>query len=256
MVLHKRIIPVLLLKDKGLVKGKNIRNHRYIGDPLNAVRIFNSKEVDELIFLDILASKTGTPIDIDLVQNIADECYIPFAVGGGIKEISEIKNLLSAGCEKVCINTSCYKNVELINEASKYFGSQSIIGSVDVKTNWLGQKSVYILSGSKKISLNYLEYCKSLQSAGCGEIMLTSINHDGMMSGYDKSIALELSKSLDIPVIINGGAGKLEHISEALMIPQISAVAAGSIFVFHGPKKGILITYPNRELIFEVLKNA
>lgn len=238
-----RIIPILLLKGRGLYKGVAFKEHKYIGDPLNAVRIFNEKEVDELIFLDIEASVKRKKLDIEFIKDLADECYMPFTVGGGISTIDEIHKILEAGAEKVSINTAAVKNPALIKEASNFFGSQSIIVSIDVRKNWLNKYRVWINSGSEETKLDPLEWSLRVQELGAGEILLARIEHDGTMKGYDLDLIEMVAKRLRVPLIASGGAGKTDDFNDAINVGA-SAVAAGAKFVLHGKHRAVLITYP------------
>jgi cyclase len=239
-------MPVLLLKGVGLVKGVNFKNHTYLGDPLNAVRIFNTKEVDELVFLDITATAEGRTPDISLVEKIADECYMPFAVGGGINSVEQIREILSAGAEKVCINTAAIENPPFVSEAAKVFGSQSIVVSVDVKERVLRGNDVFTRSGLKPIGRNPVEAARQMQDAGAGEIMLTSIDREGTMKGYDIELTRNVADAVSIPVIASGGAGRLSDMADAVKLGGASAVSAGSFFVFHGPRRAVLINFPEK----------
>jgi cyclase len=245
-----RIIPVLLLKNKGLYKTVKFekRKAKYIGDPINAVRIFNDLETDELIIIDITASSEHRLIDISTVKNIGDEAYMPFAVGGGITTIEEIKEILSAGAEKVVIGSSAVRNPELIKKASSQFGNQSIIVSVDYKKNIWGHNKVYINDGTEATAWTPIEFAIEMERLGAGEIMLHSISNDGLMTGYDAEVIREVSKALSIPLIACGGAGQLSDLSVAISAGA-SACAAGSMFVYHGPRNAVLINYPERKFI-------
>ncbi|MFZ2656383.1 MAG: AglZ/HisF2 family acetamidino modification protein [Victivallales bacterium] len=241
-----RVIPVLLLKSDGLVKGIAFKDHKYIGDPINAVRIFNDKEVDELLFLDINASLKNRRPNIDLIRKLADECYMPFGVGGGIRNVDEIRDILGAGAEKVSINTSAVENPELIREASGIFGSQSVVVSIDVRKNWLGKYYVCIKSGSEQTDLDPVDWARKAQELGAGEILLTRIENDGTMNGYDVELIRKVAEVLGIPLIASGGAGKMEDFSSALK-EGASAVAAGAKFILHGKHRAVLITYPDKK---------
>jgi imidazole glycerol-phosphate synthase subunit HisF len=247
-----RVIPVLLLKAKGLVKSQNFDRYRYIGDPINTVKIFNDLEADELIFLDITATKEGRTISLDLVKDIGDEAYMPFAVGGGIHRVEEIGQLISAGAEKVVLNTATANNPALIGEAAKLFGSQSIVVSIDVKKKWLGKYQVFACSGSKGIKTALIDYVKEVEAAGAGEIMINSIDRDGMMNGYDLELIGSVAEAVSIPVIACGGAGKIEDLAQAVLKGGASAAAAGSMFVFHGPRRAVLINYPERKELLTI----
>ena len=252
-MLRPRIIPTLLLKNQGLVKGIKFKDYRYVGDPINAVKIFNDKEVDELLFLDITATREKRGIDLELVQKIADECYMPFSVGGGIRTIEEMRDILSAGAEKISINTIAVTNPSIISNASDIFGSQSVIVSVDFKKTWLGKYRVFTHSGTVKTSLDPLEWAKKAASLGAGEIYLNSIDRDGTMEGYDLDFIKTVTKAVKIPVIAAGGAGSLNDFSKAIHQAGASAVSAGSLFVFHGKRRAVLISYPSKE---EINKNG
>jgi len=241
-----RVIPVLLLKDDGLVKTIKFKDEKYIGDPINAVKIFNDLEADELIFLDINATNENRTLDFELVNKIGDEAYMPFAVGGGINNIDSINNIIGAGAEKVIINSVLYDNPILIKEASEKFGSQSIIVSIDVKIDILGNKILFSNSGNKKQKIDLDLYLNNIEELGAGEIIINLINNDGLMRGYNIDLIKYISNAVNIPVIACGGAGSLNDFSDAYFNGEASAVAAGSFFVYHGPRNAVLINYPNR----------
>ncbi len=238
-----RVIPVLLLQGDGLVKGERFRKHRYVGDPINAVKVFNDKEVDELVFLDINATRDGRTIDVDLVRKIADECYMPFAVGGGIRTEEDIRVLLNAGAEKVSVNTAAAADPDLIRRASRTFGAQSIVVAIDVKRRWTGAYSVVTQSGSRKTGLDPVTWAAEAARLGAGEILLTAIDRDGMRTGLDLALMRAVSDAVNVPVIGCGGAGSCEDLADAATAGA-SAVAAGSLFVFYGKHRAVLITYP------------
>lgn len=246
-MLKKRIVPILLLKNKGLVKGTRFSDYRYIGDPMNAIKIFNDKGVDELMFLDINATSENRVIDVDFVKKVADECYMPFAVGGGIVTIKQMGDLLKAGAEKISINTSSVQNPDLIREASEIFGSQSVVVSIDIKKNWRGKHVVVSHCGTNTTKLEPFEWTKYVAFMGAGEILVNCIYNDGTMEGYDIKFAEEISKSVDVPVIFCGGAGNYSDLRLLLSRTSVSAAAAGSLFVFHGRRRAVLISYPNDE---------
>lgn len=247
-----RIIPVLLLKNNGLVKTTNFKDPNYIGDPMNAVRIFNEFEADELVILDIDATKENRTISKEIVHQIAEEAYMPFAIGGGINTIDQIKDILGEGVEKVVLNTSAYKNPQLIEEASMLFGRQSIVVSIDVKKDSKGNYKILVEGGEKEIEYNLIDYLKRVESLGAGEIMINSIDRDGEMLGYDLELIKIVSENVSIPVIACGGAGNLEDFSDVTNIGKASAAAAGSYFVYIGKNKGILINYPDSEDFEEI----
>lgn len=231
------------------MKGINFKDHVYVGDPINAVNIFNAKKADELIFLDIEASRKNRIMPLGIVEKIADECYMPFAVGGGIKDVEEIKKILNAGAEKVIINTASVLNPSLIRQAADAFGSQSVVVSIDAKKNIFGKYRVCIYSGSKSTGIDPVKHAVDMQKAGAGEIMINSIDNEGGMNGYDLELIKKISSSVGLPVIACGGAGRLDDLSKAIKDGGASAMAAGSLFVFHGKKRGVLINYPSRKEI-------
>jgi cyclase len=241
-----RVIPSLLLRGEGLVKGINFKDYTYVGDPINAVKIFNEKEVDELLFLDILATREHRKISRDLVQKIADECYMPFGVGGGITTVEEIRDLLRAGAEKVCLNSAVLENPGLITAAARIFGSQSIVVSIDVKKGWTGGYTVYGQAGTAKTKREPVAWAQEAARLGAGEILLNSIDRDGTGAGYDLELLRQVAAAVSVPVIAAGGAGKLEHLAAAVYEGGAAAVAAGSFFVFHGRRRAVLINFPTK----------
>jgi cyclase len=244
-VIDLRIIPILLMHNGGLVKGVHFKNHRYIGDPMNTIRIFNEKNVDELFLLDIDATKKGTIPDIDFIQRIADECYMPFGVGGGIKTVKDIRALLRAGAEKVSINTAAVENPQLIKNASDIFGSQSVVVSIDVKRTWLGQYVVYTHSGKRKTDKTPVALAREAEQLGAGELLINSIERDGSFKGYDLRLISKIAASVNIPVIACGGADCYDNLFRVVEQTGATAAAAGSLFVFYGAHRGILIQYPD-----------
>lgn len=244
---NTRIIPCLLLKNSGLVKTQKFKNPKYLGDPINIVRIFNDKEVDELLFLDICATKDSKSINYDMIFDIASECFMPLSYGGGIKSIEEIRKLLRIGVEKVAINSSTINNPNLVIEAAKIFGSSTIIASIDVKKNFLGKYEVYINGGSINTKIDPVIHAKKMQDLGAGEILINSIDRDGTMNGYDVKLIEMVSNAVNTPVIACGGAGNIQDLKDAVKIGKASAVAAGSMFVFQGPHKAVLISYPTQD---------
>ncbi len=244
-----RVIPVLLIKGKGLYKTVKFKNEQYVGDPLNAVKIFNEKQCDELIFLDINASKYHTPIDFRFISDVASECFMPLAYGGGISELGEIEQLLKIGIEKVILNTVLIKNSLFLEEAVKKFGSSTIVASIDLKTNLFKQYQVYSHANFELHDKSLNSFIKQIEGSGAGELMINSVDRDGMMSGYDLQLAEKISKGLTIPTIFCGGCKDLADIKNLLTKTETSAAAAGSFFVFKGPHKGVLISYPSPEEI-------
>jgi len=239
-----RIIPVLLLKNKGLVKSVNFKNHRYIGDPINAVRIFNDLKADEIVFLDILASKEGRMISLDFVSKVGEEANMPFAVGGGIAKIEDIKKVIAAGAEKVIINSHAL-NLKFIREAADTFGSSTIVVCMDVKKKLFGKKQTWTMAGEKANGYNPVDFGRIMQDNGAGELIVQSIEQDGIMRGYDIPLIKAVSEAVTIPVIALGGAGNISHMKQAYTDTYANGLAAGSMFVYHGPRKGVLINYPD-----------
>ena len=244
-----RLIPVLLLKNNALVKSRGFKDYTYIGDPINAVKLFNDFQADELIFLDITATKENRLIPLDFVRNVGEEAHMPFAVGGGIQTIQHIRDLINAGAERVVINTSAGRNTFLIREAADTFGSSTIVVCVDVKKDFWKKDKVWLNNGSKSIGYSPVEYAQLMEKNGAGEIVLQSINRDGMMNGYDINLIKQVSEAVTIPVVALGGAGKLEHMKEASSDGFASGLAAGSLFVYQGSKRGVLINYPQTSTI-------
>ena len=245
-----RVIPILLLKNKGLVKSVQFKDYKYIGDPINAVKIFNDLRADELIFLDILASKEKRSISLDFVKNVGDEANMPFSVGGGINSILKIKEIINAGAEKAIINSYSVEKPMFIREAAEEFGSSTIVVSMDIKKRLFGKKQLYTLGGTLATGLNPIDFAKKMEEMGAGEIMVNSIEQDGMMNGYDLELIKDIAQAVTIPVIAAGGAGKLDDFKLAVTKAHASAVAAGSMFVYHGSRKAVLVNYPsNKELI-------
>ena len=241
----KRIIPCLLLRNNGLVKTVRFRESTYIGDPINTIKIFNEKEVDEIIFLDIDATKANKEPSYELIRNISSECFMPFSYGGGIKSIKQIEEIIKSGAEKVIINSQAYLQKNFIREAVNKFGGSTIVVSIDIKKDLLRGDKVYIKGGSQNTGRNPVEYAKEIENEGVGEIMVNSIDRDGVMEGYDIKLIKSITQSVKIPVIACGGAGKLDDFRSAVKDGGASAAAAGSFFVFHGKRRAVLITYPS-----------
>jgi imidazole glycerol-phosphate synthase subunit HisF len=245
-MLIARVIPSLLLKNSGLVKGVKFRKHRYVGDPLNAMRIFNEKEVDELIFLDINATAEKRKPPFDMIRLIASECFMPVCYGGGSKEIDDIRKTFGLGIEKVSIGSYSVEKPQFIKEASEEFGSQSIVVCIDVKRGFLGNYEVVTHNGKKKWGLDPVSHAVQMEEMGAGELLVNSVDRDGTMKGYDITLIKKITGSVSIPVIARGGAGRLDHIREVIKAGEASAACAGSLFVFFGKNRAILINYPER----------
>jgi cyclase len=244
---------VLLLSNGGLVKTVSFGRQRYIGDPINAVRIFNDLRADELVFLDILATRERRLISLDFVREVGEEANMPFAVGGGIRSIQDIRSILSAGAEKVVINSFAAESPGFIADAADAFGSSTITVSMHVKNTRLGADRTWIAAGSRATPYTPEEFARLAQEKGAGEIIVQSIARDGTMEGYDLDLLKRVSEAVSIPVVALGGAGGLDDLRRAYQETHASGLAAGSMFVFHGPKRGVLINYPDRaEMRFSI----
>ena len=239
-----RVIPCLLLKNKGLVKTVKFKEPKYLGDPINIVRIFNDKEVDELIFLDITATVEQKPPPFKLLSEIASECFMPLGYGGGINNLEDIRTILSLGVEKVSINSGAVANPSFITAAADRFGSQSIVVSIDVKKNMFGKYQVFTHGGRKKTGLDPIRFAVKMEQLGAGELLINSIDRDGTMQGYDLDLIKQISTAIGIPVVTCGGAGSVADLAAAVNQGGASAAAAGSMFVFQGPLRAVLISYP------------
>lgn len=243
-----------LLVDKGrLVKTVNFKNPSYVGDPVNAIKIYNEKEVDELILLDIIATVQGREPSFDLLSSVADECFMPLTYGGGIKKLDDIKKIFSLGIEKVAINSYASQDPGFISKAAELFGNQSIVVSIDVKKTLFGKYAVYTHSGQKATGYNPVEYAVKMEKMGAGEILLNSIDRDGTWKGYDTALIRAVTDAVNIPVIACGGAGNIQDFSEAVKKGGASAVAAGSMVVFSGKGLGVLINFPKQIELRKIL---
>ncbi|AEI50303.1 AglZ/HisF2 family acetamidino modification protein [Runella slithyformis] len=248
-----RVIPVLLLESGGLIKSVKFKNPQYIGDPINAVRIFNEKEVDEIVLLDTLASKEGREPDYLLIEDIASECFMPFAYGGGINSIKQAEKLIKLGAEKIILNHILQKTPHLVKEIATYFGSSTVVASIDVKTNFWGNYEVFSHTKRKITGQNPTEFAKQLEGLGVGEIFLNSVDLDGTMQGYDLKLIKSIVDSVSVPVVACGGAGSQTHLKDGIHQANASAVAAGSMFVFQGVHRAVLISYPSRKEILDII---
>ena len=242
-MLKQRIIPCLLLDGTGLVKTTKFCKPEYIGDPINAIRIFNEKEVDELIVLDIFATKENRDPNFLLIEQFASECFMPLAYGGGIRSIEQARQLFTLGVEKVCLQTAVLDNISLITKFADQFGSQSVLVSIDIKQNWTGKRQLYSASTGKSIAYDWVTFLTKVVAAGAGEIVLNSVDRDGTMRGMDIELISIAAKEVGVPIIAMGGAGCLADFKSAVKAGA-SAVAAGAYFVYYGPHRAVLITYP------------
>lgn len=248
-MLRKRIIPCLQLLEDNLVKTVNFRKPNYIGDFANTARIFNELEVDELCLLGIRTTIKDVAPNFDILQQVANECFMPLSYGGGISDFETAKKILHLGFEKVIINSAIFNNPELITKLSEHFGSQSIVVSIDYKRSFWGKEHVYSHSGKQKQKGTVTEWIEKAGHLGAGEILLTSIDHEGTWLGYDLQKAEAWAAHTNLPIIIHGGAGSTNDINEALRAPNISAVALGSMVVYQQKGMGVLVNFPDHKKI-------
>lgn len=246
-MLRPRIIPCLLVRDKGLVKTVQFGESKYVGDPLNAVRIFNEKEVDELIVLDIDATIRGDEPNYELIQSLASECRMPLCYGGGVSTVEQVRKIISLGVEKVAISSEAIKRPHFITEVSRQIGSQSVVVVLDIKkTGLLGRYTVFTHGGKNAASQDMTQLVQQFSSLGAGEILINSIDSDGVMAGYDVSLIEKVRNLTTLPLTVLGGAGSLDDIASLFSKFGIIGASAGSLFVFKGIYKAVLINYPNR----------
>ena len=245
-VFRPRIIPCLLLHHLGLVKTVRFKNPKYLGDPINIVKIFNDKEVDELFFVDIDATSERKSPSFELIERVAGEAFMPLGYGGGIRTLEDAKRILGLGIEKVAINSYAIENPQFIREASALVGSQSVVVSIDVKKNLFGKYEIFTHSGRKATGLDPVRFAVEIENMGAGEVLLNSIDRDGTMKGYDLKLIKEMTSALSIPVVACGGARTVQDLAAAVKQGGASAAGAGSMFVFQGPHRAVLISYPTR----------
>jgi cyclase len=252
-MLEKRIIPILLLDNRRLVKGVSFKNHIYIGDPINTVHLFNEKQANEIIILDISSRKNKKKIQYELLNKISLEAFLPLTYGGGINSLDEALRIIDIGYEKVILNTSVITNPNLISEIANKIGSQSIIVSIDV--NFINN-NYYVFSNNGEFNTNIVlrDYLKKVQQSGAGEIMITSIQNEGKMIGYDEELLKYIEDSVNIPIIINGGAKDYDCFKNVFKKFSVSACAASSVFLFIGKYKAVLISYPNKKELMNILR--
>lgn len=241
--LFNRVIPCLLLQDGGLVKTRGFRDPRYVGDPINAVRIFNDKYVDELVFLDIEASRNGREPDYDLIGRIAGECFMPLCYGGGIRTLAQAQRIVAAGVEKIAVNSMAIDQPELLTTLSREFGASSVVAGIDVTRDFWGRERVFHPGKRRATRLDPVAHARAVVEAGAGEIFLNSVERDGTGEGFDKDLITRVCAAVKVPVIACGGAAGLDDMREAVGCGA-SAAAAGSMFVFYGPHRAVLINYP------------
>jgi cyclase len=247
-----RIIPVLLLRGGGLVKSVRFKDHKYIGDPINAVKIFNEFAADELVFLDIDATHEGHLISLDFVRDVGGEASMPFSVGGGIRTLEDIRAILSAGAEKVVIGSQAARHPEFVRQAADEFGSSTIVVCIDVKRSYFKGQRVWSVNATRPTDHSPVEFAELMTKSGAGEIILQSIDRDGTMKGYDIELIGSVASKVEVPVVALGGAGKKQDLISAYTTGNANALAAGSLFVYKDRKRGVLINYPAKgELMFD-----
>lgn len=245
-MLAPRIIPCLLVHDKGLIKTVKFKDAKYVGDPINAVKIFNEKETDELMVLDIDATVENREPDYKMIENLATECRMPLCYGGGIKTVEQATRIFNLGVEKISLSSAAIENPKLIFDIAKNVGSQSIVVVLDVKKKIFGGYDIYTHNGTKKAKVNLEKFIIDLQSCGVGEIVINSIDNDGVMKGYDLSLIEKIKPLVEVPMTVLGGAGSLGDMKTLIQKFGIIGCSAGSLFVFKGKYKAVLINYPNK----------
>lgn len=252
-MLKQRLIPVLLLQEDGLYKTIKFKNPKYLGDPINAVKLFNDKEVDEIIILDINASAENSPLNIEYIERLTSEAFMPLAYGGGVKTVEQAKKLLRLGVEKIIINSALFTHTNNVREMVKELGSSTIVASIDVKKSFLGKYEVFYKNGTIKHKDSLKETLEMVNDIGVGEVMINAIDKDGTMSGYDSVLIKTIEPLINTPIIICGGLGHLDHLKQVTQ-SEVNGFAGGSFFVYHGPLKAVLITYPDYHTLHEILK--
>lgn len=254
-MLRSRIIPCLLVHKKGLVKTVQFKDPKYVGDPINAVKIFNEKEVDELIVLDIDATAAGRGPDFDLIKNLAIECRMPFCYGGGVTTVAEAKEIIKLGAEKVALSSAAINNFGILEKIGRAVGIQSVVVVLDIKKKLLGGYEIFINNGKKATGIKVKDFIQKLNQVGIGEIVINSIDHDGKMNGYDFQLIDLVRESTDFPMTVLGGAGSYADIKSVIARYKTIGASAGSLFVFKGKYKAVLISYPNKEEKKEIFQN-
>lgn len=252
-MLKTRVMPCLLLDDGRLVKTIKFKNPRYIGDPINALKIYNEKEVDELILLDITATREERRPAYDVIEQVASECFMPLAYGGGVNSIADMKLIYSLGIEKIIINSHAAVDTKFIRRAADEFGSQSVVASIDCKKGLFGKYTVKTVSGTNDLKVDPVAHALRLQEMGAGEIVVNAIDRDGTMDGYDIALMRRITGAVTVPVIALGGAGSVNDIEAVVKEAHVSAAAAGSLFVYQGKDLGVLINFPGQTELEELL---
>lgn len=252
-MLRTRVIPCLLVRRGGLVKTVRFKDPRYLGDPINAVRIFNEKEVDELLVLDISATAEGRGPPMQLLSELASECFMPLAYGGGVRSVEQMRAIFAIGVEKVALNTAAVEDPALVRAAADAFGSQSVVASLDVRKKLLGGYEVVTRGATKGTGLDPVACARTMERSGAGEILLQSVDRDGTMSGYDVDLVRRVAGAVSVPVIACGGAGSVGDLGDVVRKGGAAAAAAGSLFVFQGRHRAVLINFPSQDELGRVL---
>ena len=247
-MLRHRVIPVLTIDDRRLVKTIRFKEPRYLGDPLNAVRLFNEKEVDEIVILDIGATRKGRAPDLEFIGDLASECFMPMAYGGGVSSMEQVRRIIELGVEKVVLNTAAVERPALIGEVAEVYGAQAVIGALDVRRTWLRKRMATIRSGTKDTGRDPVELARALERAGAGELLVTSIENDGMMQGYDLTLIRDIAAAVSVPVIACGGASGVDDLRQAVREGGASAASAGSLFVYQGKHRAVLVNFPSQDV--------
>ena len=245
-MLRPRIIPSLLIQDNGLVKTVNFKNPKYVGDPINAVRIFNEKEVDELAIFDIDATAKGLEPNYSLIERIANQSRMPLCYGGGVKTVEQAQKIFGLGIEKIALSSAVLHNPELITQIANRVGAQGVFVVIDLKKKLFGGYEVYTHNGKKSTGINPFDFAEKAQRLGAGEIIINSIDQDGVMKGFDMNLIDKVRDKISLPLTVLGGAGELQHIQQVIHKHGVIGVAAGSLFVFKGVYKAVLINYPEK----------
>lgn len=253
-MLRPRIIPSLLIQDNGLVKTVNFKNPKYVGDPINAVKIFNEKEVDELAIFDIDATVKNIEPNYSLIERLANQSRMPLCYGGGVKTVEQAQKIFSLGIEKIALSSAVLKDPSLISKIAERVGAQSVIVVLDVKKKTFGGYEIYTHNGKKATGLDPVKFVEKAQQLGAGEIVINSIDQDGVMKGYDMTLIQKIREKTSLPLTVLGGAGSLSDIEKVIDNHGVIGVAAGSLFVFKGIYKAVLINYPSKEEKNEMFK--
>ena len=251
-----RVIPALLLQDGQFVKTRAFEDPIYVGDPINILSIFNDFEVDEIVILDIRAARDRVPAPFEDLRRYAEECFIPLAYGGGLTSIEQLRQLFDTGYEKAVLNSALADAPEFVEAAATTFGSQSVVASIDVVTSSVGEEQVVVHGGADVVGQSPVEWARRAVDLGVGEILLTSVNREGTGQGYDLDLVSKVRSVVNIPVIAHGGAGSREDLAQPVLLSGASAVAAGKLFVFQGPDRGVLVNYLSRNQIKRLFSNS